>query len=295
MPELIFATVIKGRPNELIKNVRLHAPHVDRSIVILHTPCKESEEFLSSEECRKLNVEFQVINVPYHPPTLRNAYLSKLTPGSWCFHMDCDEFLEDPGCYQLRSLVRVAEEKGVNRIAFNAHDIRIGLDGSVWDNKSNYYNPVLFKIYPGTQWVGETHGGIHTPGVGANIANVDYRYFHIKTTASEFLRGCNNYCSTGQVAQNNTNVPEWQEFKAICAKHGLDTFAQIYPRMLEGSLPEELKQWIILNRNNENSEARSWFVVYFGLMRPEQNIFLAGNRDLPYDKDRKPYTGEMTW
>jgi hypothetical protein len=295
MTELIFATVVKGRPQELIKVVRTHAPFADRSIIVLHGNCKESEEFLGSEECKNWNVEWFVIDVPYHPPTLRNAYLHKLPADSWCFHMDCDEFLEEPGLYQLRSLIDKAEQNNIDRIAFNAHDIRIGFNGEVWDSQSGYFNPVLFKAYPGINWNGETHGGIHTPGVSPKIAQVPYRYFHIKTTASETLRGCKNYWSTGQVAQNNTNVPEWQEFKSLCNKHGFETFDQFYDVMVAGDVHEDFKQWMLLNRDNENSEARSWFVVYFGLMHPEQNIYLAGNKELPYDKDRKAHQGEMTY
>jgi hypothetical protein len=264
-------------------------------MVVLHYGCPESEEFLDSQECKDMNVEWFVIDVPYHPPTLRNAYLSRLPVGAWCIHTDCDEFLEEPACYQLRSIVTKAEENGVNRVAFNAHDIRIGLNGEVWDSKSNYYNPILYKVSEGINWNGETHGGIHTPTMAPKIANVEYRYFHIKTTASEFLRGCHNYWSTGQVAQNNTNVPEWKEFKALCAQNGFESFPQLYEAMVAGQMPEDLKHWTIMNRNNENSEARSFFVVYFGLMHPEQNTYLAGNRDLPYNKDRKPHAGEMTF
>ncbi|KKK61036.1 hypothetical protein LCGC14_3018340, partial [marine sediment metagenome] len=160
---------------------------------------------------------------------------------------------------------------------------------------SNYFNPILFKASPGINWNGETHGGIHTPDVAPKIAQSSYRYFHIKTTASEMLRGCKNYWSTGEVAQNTTNVPEWVEFKNLCAKHGFETFDQFYEVMLRGEVHEDFKQWIVLNRNNENSEARGWFVVYFILMHPEQNIYLAGNREVFYDKDRKVHTGEMTY
>jgi hypothetical protein len=295
MPELIYATVVKGRPEELKKNMRAHCPHVDRSIVVLHGNCAESEDFLESDECKKWDMEWFVIDVPYHPPTLRNAYLSKLPPGSWCLHMDCDEFIEDPGCYQLRTLIDQVEKEGINRVAFNAHDIRIGLNGEVYDNVSNYFNAFLFKVYEGINWNGETHGGIHTPGVTPKVAQVKYRYFHIKTTASETLRGCKNYWSTGEVAQNNTGVPEWIEFKNLCAKHGFETFDQFYEVMLQGTVHEDFKQWFVLNRANENSEARSWFVVYFALMHPDQNIYLAGNTEAAYDKDRKPYTGEMTY
>jgi len=295
MTELIFATVVKGRPQELIKVVRTHAPFADRSIIILHGSCKESEEFLASAECKAWNVAWEIINVPYHPPTLRNAYLSKLPEDSWCFHMDCDEFLEDPALYQLRTMIAKAEAGGVNRIAFNAHDIRISIEGEVYDNKSNYYNPVLFKVSRGINWNGETHGGIHTPYAQPSVGQVDYRYFHIKTTASELLRGCKNYWSTGEVAQNNTSVPEWAEFKKMCSDNGFETFDQFYPEMVNGTIKDEFKQWMLLNRDSENSEARSWFTVYFGLMHPDQNIYLAGNKEIPYNKDRKPHQGEMTY
>jgi hypothetical protein len=295
MPELIFATVVKGRTPELKKVVRQHAPHADRSIVILHTPYQESEDFLASQECKDLNISWSVINVPYHPPTLRNAYLSQLPPGAWAFHMDCDEFMEDPGCYQLRHLVNQAEQSGINRIGFQAHDIRVGLNGEVYDNLANYWNPVLFKVYPGICWAGELHGGLHTPNVAPNFANVKYRYFHIKTTASEILRGCHNYYYSGQTAQNNTDVPEWKEFKTLCVKHGLKYFPDMYEYLKRGNIHEDFKQWMVLNRNNENGEARSWFTLYFGLLHPGENTYLAGNKEIQYDKNRKPYAGEMTF
>ena len=294
-PELIFATVVKGRPHELIKNVRLHSPHADRSIVVLHGECKESEEFLNSEECRKMNVQWGIINVPYHPPTLRNAYLSRLPVGSWCFHMDCDEFLEEPGLFQMRALISRAEELGMNRVAFLAHDIRIGVDGQVWDNLSNYHNPVLFKVFPGIQWAGAVHGGIYTPNVAPVVAQAPYRYFHIKTSASEFLRATHNAWNTSAVADNRTDDPDWKYLKSLWAKHGFETYPQFYDAMVAGNLHEDFKEWFILHRNHDNSEFRSYFVVYMILLHPEENTYLAGNRDFPYDKNRKPYAGEMSF
>lgn len=295
MPELIFCSVVKGRTSELIKNVRNHAPHVDRSIIVSHRPCPANTAFLSSEECKNLNVSWIPLDIPYNPKAMRDAYLSQLPVGSWCLHMDCDEFLEDPGCYQLRSLIYSAEREGYNRIAFNAHDVRIGLNGEVWDNQTSYWNAVLFKIYPGTCWAGETHGGLFMPGIPPVIANTKYRYFHIKTTASEFLRGCQNYWTTGESAQNNTSVPEWIEFKNICARYNLNHFEEMYKLMLAGNIPEDFKEWFLAQRDNINPEARSWFVVYFGLMHPEENLYSVGNRDISYAKNRKPYAGEMTF
>ena len=298
MSEIVFCSVFRGRTQEVVRNIRNHAPFVDRTFIVLHGNEKENKdniEFFESVECKKLNVFWELVDVPYSPTGLRNAYLHKMQPGTWCLQFDCDEFLEPPGCYQLRNIVASAEQRGVNRVGFNAHDIRIGFSGEVWDNLSNYFNPVFIKIVEGTSWVGETHGGIHTPRLEPKIAQASYRYYHIKSTASEFLRGCRNYWTTGVVAQNNTQVPEWAEFKSLCSCANIASFDSLYQRMVQGTVPEDIKHWFVLHRNDENSEARSWFVVYFQLMHPEQNIYLAGNRDLPYDKNRKPYSGEMTY
>lgn len=298
MSEILFCSVFRGRNEEVVKNIRNHSPYVDKTLIILHGNAVENKqniEFFESQECKDLNLSWELVDVPYSPEILRNSYLHKMVPGNWCLQLDCDEFLELPACYQLRTIVKQSEEQGINRIAFNAHDIRVGFDGAVWDHQTSYFNPLFIKIFPGTGWVGETHGGIHTPNVAPRIGQVPYRYFHIKTTASEYLRGCRNYWTTGESAQNNTAVPEWQEFKRICRDLQFESFDALYPKMVAGDLPEELKQWIILNRNNQNPEARSWFVVYFGLLHPEENTYLAGNTDLTYDKTRKAHTAEMTY
>jgi hypothetical protein len=298
MSEIVFCSVFRGRTPEVVQNIRNHSPFVDRTFIVLHGNVEENKdniEFFESAEGKRLNVSWELADVPYSPTGLRNTYLHKMPPGTWCLQFDCDEFLEPPGCYMLRNMVAAAEQKGANRLAFNAHDIRIGLDGSVGDNLTNYFNPVFIRIVEGTSWVGETHGGINTPRVETQIGQVSYRYYHIKSAASEFLRGCRNYWTTGASAQNNTQVPEWVEFKKLCASNGVESFDGLYQLMLTGDVPEDLKHWVVFNRNNENPEAASWFVVYFGLMHPEQNIYLAGSSHLPYDKDRKQYQGEMTY
>lgn len=298
MNEIVFCSVFKGRTPEVVKNIRNHSPFVDRTFIVLHgneKDNKENIEFFESEECKKLNLTWELADIPYSPTILRNTYLHKMVPGTWCLQFDCDEFLEQPGCYQLRVLVAAAEKKGATRIGFNAHDIRIGLNGEISDNLTNYFNPVFIKIVAGTSWVGDTHGGIHTPGLTPRVAQVGYRYYHIKSSASEFLRGCRNYWTTGTSAQNTTDVPEWLEFKKICAEQNITSFAELYSIMVMGEVPEILTRWIIMNRLNDNPEARSWFIVYFGLMHPAKNIYLAGNREIPYDKNRVPHTGDMTY
>ena len=298
MSEIVFCSVFRGRNPEVVQNIRNHAPFVDQTFIVLHGSAEENKEnieFFESEECKQLRVSWELADIPYSPTVLRNTYLHKLQPGTWCLQLDCDEFLEQPGAYQLRNIVSSAEKENATRVGFNAHDIRIGLDGAIHDNQTNYFNPLFIKIFPGTSWAGETHGGIHTPGVAPKVVQVPYRYYHIKSAASEFLRGCRNYWTTGTSAQNDTNVPEWVEFKQLCAANQIESFDVLYQRMVAGEVPLDIKEWFIFQRDNENPEARSMFIVYFALMHPEQNIYLAGNKDILYDRNRQPYTGEMTY
>ena len=218
MSDIVYCSVFRGRTPEVVQSIRTHSPFVDRTFIVLHGSEEDNKDnisFFESEECKKLNVSWELVDIPYSPMILRNTYLHRMIPGDWCLQFDCDEFLELPGCYQLRNIVVEAEKQGANRIGFNAHDIRIGLNGEVHDNLTNYFNPVFIKIIAGTSWVGETHGGINTPQVAPKIAQVPFRYYHVKSTASEYLRGCRNYWTTGTSAQNDTSVPEWVEFKQL--------------------------------------------------------------------------------
>jgi len=279
--------------------MRTHAPFVDRSIIILHGDDEENADnnaFLASEECAQWDVDVVRTNIPYDPKALRDLYMERLDvymeeagDSIWFLITDSDEYLELPALYSLRHIAMQAVESDVNVVGFNSHDIQTAPDGSVWQNKSDYWNPNFNRHYMGMRYSPGTHIGLQRPQ-GTKMAQAPLRYFHVKTLGSQWLRGCRNYWTTAEVAQNTTNDPIWQEFKDLCSKHGYAEFDQVWADIQAGTIHEDLTQWFILNRNSDNSEARSWFVVYFVYLHPGLNIGCAGNRDYPYDKARMPAT-----
>ncbi len=294
--KIAWTLLCRGRTDEFIYSVRTHAPFVDRSIIILHgdeEENKENKEFLASEECKQWDIDVVRSNIPYDPKTLRDLYMLRLDDYMqevgeqvWFVITDSDEYLELPALYSLRQIADTADQQGYNIVGFNAHDIQTGPDGEVYQNKSGYWNPNFNKHYLGMRYTPGTHIGIARPAP-ANMGKSDLRYFHVKTVGSQWIRGCRNYWTTAEVAQNTTNDPVWKEFKALCVEHGLKTFDQAASLLYQGTVPDEITRWFIMNRNSENSEARSWFVVYYVFLHPELNFGCVGNRDHPYDKNRQ--------
>ncbi len=297
--KIAYCLLCRGRHQEFVYSVRTHAPFVDKSIIILHGDASENSqnmEYLSSDEARQWDIDVIRTNIPYEPKALRDLYMEKLDvymeevgEQVWFVIMDSDEYLELPALYSLRKLAVEAEKRGVNILGFNSHDIQTAPDGQVHENKSGYWNPNFNKHYPGMRYTPGTHIGIARP-VPAQMANVPLRYFHVKTQGSQWLRGCRNYWTTAEVAQNTTSSPVWKEFKELCSRLGYVEFDSIWADLQTGTIHEDLTRWFILNRNSDNSEARSWFVVYFVYLHPELNIGCAGNRDYVYDKSRTPAT-----
>ncbi len=294
--KIAWTLLCRARTDEFIYSVRTHAPFVDRSIVILHgddEENKENNEFLESEECKQWDIVVVRSNIPYDPKELRDLYMvclddymQEVGEQVWFLITDSDEYLELPALYSLRAIANEAEKQGLNIIGFNSHDIQTGPNGEVYQNKSGYWNPNFNKHYPGMRYTPGTHIGIARPAP-ARMGQSELRYFHVKTVGSQWIRGCRNYWTTAEVAQNTTNDPAWKEFKNMCARHALETFDQSAKTLYEGTVPDELTRWFVMNRNSENSEARSWFVVYYVFLHPELNFGCVGNRDYPYDKERQ--------
>jgi len=301
--KIAWTLLCRGRTDEFLYSVRTHAPFVDKSIIILHGSDEENKknmEFLLSDEAQQWDIDVVRTNIPYDPKPLRDLYMEKLDEYMtavgeqvWFLITDSDEYLELPALYSLRKIAAEAEGQNFNIVGFNSHDIQTAPDGSVHENKSGYWNPNFNKHYVGMRYTPGTHIGIARP-MPANMANAPLRYFHVKTVGSQWIRGCRNYWTTAEVAQNTTSDPVWVEFKQMCAAHGLETFDQMAPLLYEGTVPEDLCRWFVMQRNSENSEARSWFVVYFVFLHPELNLGCAGNSDFKYDKDR-PACAELTW
>ncbi len=291
--KIVYCLLNRDREQEFQKAIREHCLFFDKSIVILHQIYDENVKFLESEECKDLNIDYYTTDIPYDPKALRDLYMERLDKYMqeigeqvWFLVLDVDEILELPALYTLKLTAQEAERQGFNIVGYNSHDIQTTPEGTVWENKSGYWNPNFNKHYPGMRYTPGTHIGIARPAP-ANMAKSPHRYFHVKTVGSQWIRGCRNYWTTAETAQNTTNSPLWQEFKALCASRGLETFDQIAKLLYEGTVPADLVQWFVMNRDSENSEARSWFVTYLVFLHPELNVGCAGNKDYAFDKNRK--------
>ena len=267
-------------------NIRRTAPLVDRTIIIDGGSWDGSVEWFNSEECKKMNVECYVHPWVDDPPTQRNHYLELIKDG-WVLTLDCDELLDIPALYQLRYLIKDAEDHKCDGIAFVAHDIQIEPDGGIYSSKSNYYNRLLFKASPMMRYMGHTHVALFRPDMRDHCMKTEYVYYHIKPWADVFFRGCRNYWTTCGVAANVNDKPNWIEFKSLTSKAGFNYFYQFSEYMKKGNIDPVFKEWFIRNKEDENSEARSWFTSYFLFLHPEENVDKLGNKDLQYDPNRK--------
>jgi glycosyltransferase involved in cell wall biosynthesis len=267
--------------------VRRYCSHVDRTIVIDGGSTDGSIEFFNSKECKDLNVECVVSPWVDDPPAQRNKYLDMVKEG-WILIADCDELLEEPAIYTLRYLAKQAEDNGCDGVAFLAHDIQTDPDGGIYDSKSNYYNRMFFKVSPKMKYIGHTHVALFRPDMRDRCMKTEFEYYHIKPWADVYFRACRNYWTTAEVANNSTDNPAWKEFKQLTTDSGFKFFHEFSAYMKKGSIEDKFKKWFIDHREEENPEARSWFVSYFMFLHPEENVDKFFNRDLPYDPNRKP-------
>jgi glycosyltransferase involved in cell wall biosynthesis len=285
--KITFCMTSFNRKEESIINIRRIAPHVDRTIIIDGGSWDGSIEWFNSQECKDLNVECYVHPWIDNPPEQRNKYLDLITDG-WVLVLDCDELLEIPALYKLKYIAQEAENKGCDGVAFLAHDIQIELEGGIYDSLSNYYNRMFFKASPGMKYIGHTHVALYRPHAKDRCLKTNYQYYHIKPWADVFFRACRNYWTTCAVADNRNDDPGWIEFKKMTKDAGFQYFYQFAEYMKKGNIDPVFKDWFIRHKDDENPEARSWFVSYFMFLNPQENVDHLENKDLKFSIEQKP-------
>lgn len=281
--KVTYVMVFLNRLANLKKAVRHHAPHVDRTIIVDGGSTDGSIEWLTSDECKAMNVEVVHHAWRDNPPDSRNRYLKEAGHEGWILALDDDEYLEEPAIWSIKQIAEQAERDGASALAFNSHDIQTNEKGEVWEHKSDYWNPlVLFKAGPRVVYHGATHVGLqYQPG---KIMKTSWRYYHIKTSMEQWIRGARNYWTTAAPASNTVD-DKWKHFKSICKKYELTYFFEMAKLMQDGTVPKELEDWMIDNKDSDNSEVRSFFVSYFIFQHPEKNPGLS-NRDYTFQSNR---------
>jgi len=292
--QVVMGMIVKNRLNELKRNLYYNSQFFDKVFVVSDSSTQETNDWLQSAEAKSLGVEAILDFDGYQTIRLRNRYLEAAEKVGWMMRLDVDEFVSFEGGYQLRGIAEEAERNNVNIVAFKACDVIENIESPVHIGKPDWWCPNFFKLTPNIKYVGEHHEGIHL-GIPHADARVNFEYYHVRSAASIFLRGARNAFATPFTASGVGSKEVWEDFRKRCTDHGITEFYQLEQLMRAGTVPEDLTEWFILYRNEENTEFRSFFVVYYVLFHPELNMAM-GNTDFPvFDKDRKPFTGEMSF
>ena len=289
MPKITLCYVTLNRLEELQKNIRQTSSYVDRTIVIDGASEDGTIEWLRSEECSKLHVDFKVskqvrLSTGNHTPKERNQYLEIAGSDGWLLIMDTDEFLEEEACKNLQNIIKEATAHGADNIGFRAHDYYTYEDGQVYDHASNYWHHSMFlKAYPNMKYVGHTHSHIVRPGATNRHFKSNYEYLHIKDERRMWQSSTYLWWTTAQTASNVTGTPEWTKFHRLMNSCGYQDWHLFNKAMDAGNIPQEIKDWFIAHKDANNPEERSWFMHYFIFKHPEENVLQISNRDKSWD------------
>jgi len=273
-----------NRKDELVKNIKYHAPYVDKIIISDGDSTDGSLEWLRSEEAKALNVEVVVkkqyrLQYGRHTPEARNPYLQPLKPGDWMLCLDSDEFLEEEACQKLKYFVKKAEELGFDELKFQARDIWSYETGEVYDNLAEYWKQdMLVKVVPNMSYTGDTHSGLYRPGVQGKYAKTQGeggRFLHYRHEKTERMMWRNStflYWTTCGVAQNRTDSPDWLQFHEMMSRHGHKDWHEFNKVMETGNLPQDIKDWFVTHRNDENPEVCAYWIYYYLWLHSEENV-----------------------
>ncbi len=258
------------------------------SSFVVHNSNDGSIEWLQSNECKKMNVEVKVSKqfryaIGNHTPRERDQYLRMAGHDGWLIYTDSDEFLDEEACKNFDGLISAAEKNNCDLISFQAHDVWSYEDGRVYDNVSDYRNPMMWKGYPGQHYVGHTHGSIARPGATNRVMQSGFEYQHTKSERMMWQNSTFLYWTTAENAQNNTNDWGWIKFHNLMQKYGHYDWHELHKAVVKGWLPQEIKDWFIQHKDVENPEMRAWFVDYFIFRHPNENVDKVGNKDMEWD------------
>ena len=286
--------IVKNRFNELKRNLYHNSQFFDQVIVVSDSSEPEMNDWLVGAEAKRLGVHAILDFEGYQTIRLRTRYLEAVKKEGWMMRLDVDEFLSREGGVNLSGIAKEAEANGVNIVGFKACDIVENLDGSTRLDNPDFWCPNFFKLTPGISYMGKHHEGINL-GIPHHNANVNFKYYHIRSEASVYLRGCRNAFAVAETAGGVGDLVVWNDFKGRCSAAEITEFVQLEKLLQAGTVPTEIEQWFVEQRDSENSEYRAFFDIYYVLLHPEKNTEDLTNRDFPeYAPNRKPYLKEMS-
>ena len=287
-PRVTYCLLTLDRLAELQKAVRHTAPWVDRTIVIDGCSTDGSMEWLQSDECKQLRIDYKFIpqhlyQYGNHNPDKRNPYIEMAGSDGWLLVMDTDEYLEVEALQKIHGLAAEAEAGGYDGLKFLPHDLWTMEDGTVHDVKhTDWWAPMFWKSYPGQRYEGHTHVRIVRPGAKDNWKKTNWSYQHIKDERRIWRNATQNYWTTVGEAQNNKDDPTWLAFHMMMQKYGFLDWHKFDKLVTAGTVPQEIVDWFIAHKDAANPEERAWFVWYLIVLHPELNTGKLSNVDKEY-------------
>ena len=268
-PTVTYCLLTLDRLSELQKAVRHTAPWVDRTIVIDGCSTDGSMEWLQSDECKQLRVEYRFIpqhlyQYGNHNPDKRNPYIELAGSDGWLLVMDTDEYLEIDALSNLKKIAREAELAGYDGVKFLPHDLWTMEDGSLHNVRhTDWWAPMFWKSYPGQRYEGHTHVRIVRPGAKDNWLKTEYHYQHIKDEKRIWRNSTQNYWTTvGEATNSDGKDPTWLAFHELMRKYGYLDWHLFDKVMTAGQVPQEVLDWFIAHKDAINPEEGSWYKWY---------------------------------
>ena len=274
----------KGDLEKTIENVVKIKPYVDECIVVY-------DDSLSLEDINKLSDAGALGKYhEYHDnfPEQRNNYLkeARLLGMDWVLVSDPDEHHDEIFLKSLKPLVDYLDPIGVSMCLIWAHDIFTDDDygvtyETITELTPDYKKNLLFKLMPEVHYkgIGITQN-YHEDLVGnfrTVIAPKEFFYRHIKSHREIWEHSARSIWICGGGMNMGNLIPIYPEFTRIVKERlKLDTWYKFRDYLKTGNIDQELKDFIIKNRNQTGadwtSEYRELFKYYFYLLHPEENV-----------------------
>ncbi len=292
--QLVMGMIVKNRFSELKRNLYHNSQFFNKVVVVSDSSDKEMNDWLQSEEAKRLGIHAILDSDGYQTIRLRNRYLEAAEKTGWMMRLDVDEFISREAGAHLSQVAREAEQQGVNIVGFKVCDIIDNIDGTVRVANPDFWCPNFFKLTSGITYRGQHHEGIDL-GIPHQQVNVALKYYHIRSEASIHLRGTRNAFAIARTAGGVGDDAAWRDFRIRCTNEGITEFFQLAEHMHAGTVPQRIVDWFVDQRDAENTEFKSFFVVYYLLLHPELNPGVTSKEFPEFDPNRKPYVKEMSF
>ena len=261
---------------ECIDRVRKY-DQFDRMVIIVNE--SDGDELTDSNREFLLDLGCEVYTREWNDdmPAMRNAYLEKCQVGDWVVVSDSDEWFCEEFCKFIRTIIQTAEDKGLNILLINSHDITTQPDGTTTETIPDFFKNLIFKKDEHTRYegVGEEKKFHETLILKENkVANLDRKYYyeHVKEWHEIWERATRNVFIGGGGNNVGDLNEEWVKLRKITKALDVDTWPKFRKYLIDlwkdeiwNDDAETIRDWILRNRRmgydweNEMCDVFRWF------------------------------------